>query len=102
MPPIADIRVADQQNSDLRSAEKTATWTATGIVSAISLVTRDPDIFVVGGLSVVVLAWTHRHANAVNPQTGKAVQSIRAPELVPETQAQIPTSYGYQGEASGF
>jgi hypothetical protein len=99
LPPIADMRVADSQNRDLAASEKAATWTAVGTVAGISLIARDPDIFIIGGLTTIALAWWHRHANMVNPATGKAVQTDRAPELVPETQAQVPQDYGYQGEA---
>lgn len=99
LPPIADMRVADSQNRDLASSERLATWTATGVVAGISLIARDPDIFVIGGLTVVALAWWHRHANMVSPLTGKATTELRAPELVPETQEQIPDSYGYSGDS---
>lgn len=99
-PPIADIRVATQQNKDLAAAERSATWQAAGIVAGISLIARDPDIFVIGGATTIALAWWHRHANMVNPETGKAVQEMRAPELVPETQAQQADMYGYAGDAA--
>lgn len=100
LPPIADIRVAASQDRDIRASEKQATWTATGLVAGVSLIARDPDIFVIGGLTVIVLAWYHRHANMVSPLTGKAVQEIRAPELIPETQLEEPTAYGYTDDVN--
>lgn len=99
LPSIADMRVADSQNRDLRASEKAATWQATGTVAGISLIARDPDIFIIGGLTTIALAWMHRHANMVSPETGKATGAMTAPELVPETQAQVPQDYGYGGEA---
>lgn len=98
LPPIADIRVADSQNRDAAAAERGATWAAVGLVSGISLIARDPDIFVIGGLTTIGLAWWHRHANMVSPLTGKAIQELRAPELVPETQQQ-GVEYGYAGQS---
>jgi len=102
MPPIADIRVADSQNRDLAASERLATWTAVGVVSGISLMAKDPDIFVIGGITTIALAWWHRHANMVSPLTGKAVQELRAPELVPESQAQEPAAYGYPGGVDDY
>lgn len=72
LPAVADERVAPSSDSDLASAERVATWTAAGLVSVISLLAKDPTIFVLGGMATVILAWTHRHANEVNPQTGRA------------------------------
>lgn len=100
LPPIADIRIADTQNRDIASSERLATWTATGVVAGISLIARDPDIFVIGGLTVIALAWWHRHANMVNPDTGKATMEMTGPELVPETQSDTPDSYGYAGDST--
>lgn len=99
LPPIADMRVADSQNRDLAASEKGATYAAIGTVAGISLIARDPDIFIIGGLTTIGLAWWHRHANMVNPATGKAAQVNRPLELVPETQAQVPQDYGYVDQA---
>lgn len=72
LPAVADERVAPSSDSDLAAAERVATWTSAGLVSVISLLAKDPTIFVLGGMTTVVLAWMHRHANEVNPQTGRA------------------------------
>jgi hypothetical protein len=71
-PPIIDQRVADAHDADADAAERLASWTAAGIVAGIALVAKDETIFVVGESMVMALAWWHRHANAVNPLTGKA------------------------------
>lgn len=99
LPPVADMRVADSQNRDLSSSERAATLASAGAVAAISLIARDPDIFIIGGIFTIGMAWWHRHANLVDPATGKATVQMRAPELVPETQTQIPDSYGYPGDS---
>jgi hypothetical protein len=71
-PSIADIRTAEPGNQDISAAERLASWTAAGTVAGISLVAKDPNVFIVGESMVIALAWWHRHANAVNPMTGKA------------------------------
>lgn len=71
-PSIADIRVAPAENGDIAAARKGATWTSAAVVSAISLISRDPTVFIVGGTMVVAMDLWTRHANAVNPATGRA------------------------------
>lgn len=75
-PSIADIRVSEEQDPDIDSAERLASWTAAGAVAGISLIARDPTVFVLGGSMVVAMAWWHRHANQVNPLTGKAANVV--------------------------
>ena len=72
LPKIADARVAPAGDDDLAAAEKMAAWTSAALVGGISLIAKDPTIFVTGGLMIVGLSWMHRHANWVNPLTGKA------------------------------
>lgn len=72
MPSYVDHRQGEPGDTEAASAEKVATWTAAGLVSAISLVAKDPVVFMIGGTMVIVASWWHKHANAVNPITGKA------------------------------
>ena len=97
LPTVADIRVADTQNRDVYKSVRLATWTSAGVVSGISLIARDPMIFIVGGAMTVALAWWHLHANAVNPLTGTALLDA-LPGRPKETQEQAPTEYGYTGQ----
>lgn len=100
-PTLADIRTADQYNQDITSAERGATWTAAAAVSGISLVSKDPGPFIVGGAMLIAMAWFHRHANAVNPLTGKAsAEDLTMSDIVPpQTQQDAPADYGYAGDA---
>jgi len=76
LPSVADVRVAPNDNGDIHAAERLATWTAAGTVAFVSLITKDPTLFTVGGLMVITLAWWYRHANMVNPMTGRASEAI--------------------------
>lgn len=71
-PSIADIRVGQPNDDNIDRAERAATWTSVALVSAISLVAKDPAIFIIGGSAAVVMAWWTRHGNQVNPLTGLA------------------------------
>ena len=71
MPPSADIRATQPHNGSIEQARKAATWTAIGAASALSLLARDPNIFIFGAGFAVVLDFFYRHANAVHPATGQ-------------------------------
>lgn len=95
-PSIADIRSLDAHNQDLDAAERMAGWTAAGTVAAISLIAKDPTVFVIGGGMVIAMSWWHRHANAVLPQTGRAAVSgagALADATPRVTQDEAPTLY---------
>jgi len=96
-PTIADIRSVDQYNGDMQAAERQASWTAAAAVSGISLVAKDPGPFIVGGAMVIAMAWAHRHADMVNPLTGKAISDdLTMSDVVPATtQQDAPADYGY-------
>lgn len=95
-PSITEIRAAKPGDTDVEASRKLAAWTSAGAVAAISLVTKDPTVFILGGAMVVVLDWWHRHANTVNPQTGKAaVASAMNGTLPVETQQADSDMFGY-------
>lgn len=71
-PTMADIRSAPANDQTIDASRKAATWTSAAIVSFVSLVSRDVNIFIVGGAMVVAMDFWSRHANAVNPDTGAA------------------------------
>lgn len=75
-PSVADIAAAPADDTTIDSSRKRATWTAAAIVAAISLLAKDSTVFVLGGSMVVVMDWHTRHANAINPETGKATSAV--------------------------
>lgn len=83
MPTLADVRSAPQNDEVVNSSERTAAWTATGVVAAVSLISHDLNPFILGSGMIIALSWWHRHANAVNPDTNKAstVSPVRTPDM---------------------
>jgi hypothetical protein len=79
LPPLTDIRAAEPENYDVFAAERTATWVSAAVVTGVALVTSDATVFVIGGSTVVALAWLFRHANQVNPTSGIATPDNTAP-----------------------
>jgi hypothetical protein len=69
MPTTADTRATTPNNAAINSSRQVSTWTAAGIVAAVSLLSHDPTVFVIGGAMVVALDFTHRAADATSPST---------------------------------
>lgn len=72
LPTLADIRTASPHNDDAERARKHAAWISAGLVGGVFLVSRDFNSFCISGATLVGLDYAHKHANAVNPTTGRA------------------------------
>jgi hypothetical protein len=73
MPEVVNVRAEEANDAHIGSAEKAARWTAGGMVVAITLITRDPTVFIMGASMVIALSWAYRHANCVDPLRGNAM-----------------------------
>jgi hypothetical protein len=91
LPPLTDVRSAEPENGDVFRSERTATWVAAAFVTGISLITADATVFIIGGSTVVALAWLYRHANQVSPVSGTAMSDVEAGVLTSRT----PQDTGY-------
>lgn len=88
-PTIADVRSAAENNETVEASRKAATWTSAAVVAGISLIAKDPAIFIIGGTMVIAMDWFTRHANAVNPATGKAAVRTNL-DIVETTGGYVP------------
>lgn len=71
LPTVVEIHAAPAHNEAVYSAMNKAKWTSAALVTGAYLLTRDPNVFVAGGATFVAIEWMARHANAVDPNTGK-------------------------------
>jgi hypothetical protein len=62
-PSQADIRALPAGTPDIDTAERKATWLSAGIVSGISLLAKDPTIFIIGSAATVGMALWTRNSN---------------------------------------
>lgn len=67
---LTDVRSANPQNSDVETARRQATIYCVGINGLVSLMTRDWNVFLIGGATTAAMSWLVVHANTVSPQTG--------------------------------
>ena len=72
-PPVADLQSLPAGNSDTDNAERKATWLSAGVVAGVSLIAKDPTIFVMGSIATIALAWFSRHATWTESKAGPAV-----------------------------
>lgn len=73
LPTTADVKATAPHSQPINSSRTGATWTAISACAALSLLAKDPNIFIFGAGFAVVLDWHYRHANAVHPGTGQVV-----------------------------
>lgn len=67
-PGIANVKAAEVNDRTLASTERQASWLAAAVVSGVSLVAREPLVFLFGAPIIVGMAWWHRAANMSDPK----------------------------------
>ena len=72
-PSLADMQGLPSGNQDVDAAERKATWLSAGVVSGVSLLAKDPTIFVIGSAMTVALAFFSRHATWTESKAGPMV-----------------------------
>jgi len=73
LPSGAIMHATDANDINIEAGRKKATWTAAGVLSVITLLTKDINVFILGGVTLAALDFHARHANASNPATGALV-----------------------------
>lgn len=103
-PTMADIRIGQPNDDQIDRGERAASWMSVGVVSAISLLTKDPTIFIIGGAATIAMAWWTRHSNAINPLLGFASQEGAASRVDLGALSTNPEEVADEnfGDASGF
>jgi hypothetical protein len=81
LPTVADVRSLEKNNADIQGAERVAAWVSAGLVSLVSLVTKSPSVFVVGGAVVIAASWMTRHADQVDTVQKRASAFVPAPAM---------------------
>jgi hypothetical protein len=79
LPSVADVRSLEPNNADIQGAERTAAWVSAGLVSFVALITKSPNVFILGGATVIASSWMTRHADQVSNVSKKAGSLLPAP-----------------------
>lgn len=99
MPPAVDVRTVEAGDADVQASERAATWTAAVTVAGIALIAKSPEVFTIGGLITIALAWTYRHADAVSPLTKKATGFLTADSIAQAQMPEAPSAVGSNASA---
>lgn len=91
LPSAADVHAATPYNAHVGGSITVAGWTAAAAVAGISLLAKDPTVFVVGGSLAAFLTWRYKHANSVNPATGEVVMPPQNPGPSPAMGQGVPS-----------
>lgn len=73
-PSQADMQGLPSGNADVDTAERRATWTSIGVVAGVSLLAKDPTVFVIGSAMTIALAFVTRHAVWTDSASGLIAQ----------------------------
>lgn len=96
LPTQPDIRVGEPGDKDMEASRKQASWVAAGIVSGISLIAKDPTIFIIGGVTVIAMDWLTRVNNWNDPASGLLSMNPFKANMV-ETGEGAPVDSSYDG-----
>lgn len=77
-PSQADIQALPAGTPDIDKAERKATWISAGLVAGISLLAKDPTIFVLGSAATVGMAFWTRNSNYMESIGGRYLSPSEA------------------------
>jgi hypothetical protein len=92
LPPNVDVRAGGHSDEKVESVRKQNAWMAASTVAAISLIARDPNIFIVGGAMTVAADWAVRINNMTNPVTNTLESAYERTRVTRPTAVPNPTA----------
>jgi hypothetical protein len=70
-PDLGGLRETTPHHDGAQASIFTAALTSAAVISGMSLLAKSPEIFVTGGVVIVIEGLVYWHANHTNPRTGK-------------------------------
>jgi hypothetical protein len=75
LPNAAVMHATPANDINLEAGRKKATLTSAAVLAGITLLTRDANVFILGGIVLIALDFHARIANASSPETGQLVSA---------------------------
>jgi len=72
LPDAATMHATKAYDSNIEAGRKKAVYTSAAVLSAVTLLTKDVNVFILGGIVLIALDVHARHANVTAP-TGELV-----------------------------
>lgn len=104
-PSQADIQALPAGTPDIDKAERKATWLSAGVVSVVSLLAKDPTIFVLGSGATVAMAFWTRNSNWAESIGGRYLSPSEAMQAGTDSTGPAPVEtepYEMFGGGNGF
>ncbi|MYR11937.1 hypothetical protein GTY62_15255 [Streptomyces sp. SID724] len=105
-PPQADIQALPAGTPDIDVAERKATWISAGVVAGISLLAKDPTIFLIGSAATIAMALWTRNSNWAESVGGRYLSPSEAAQAGTGSTGPAPVETEayemFQGNDSGF
>lgn len=103
LPNHATMHATNPYDNNLESGRKKFVTTAIAVVGAITLLTKDVNIFILGGAATIILDTHAKHAMATSPDTGEIVSKTANVAPVQPTGANLAVVQGgyADGRATG-
>jgi hypothetical protein len=105
-PTQADIQALPAGTPDIDRAERKATYISAGVVAGISLLAKDPTIFIIGSAATIAMALWTRNSNWTESIGGKYLSPSEASQAGSANTGPAPVeteSYEmFQGSGNGF
>jgi hypothetical protein len=92
---VSSVAVSDANHPALETTRKKAGWTAIVFVSALTLITKDGNVGVLGYGTIIAMEVSYRHAVMTNPDTN----AMEAPSPSSYSPAENVVPMYQQGEA---
>lgn len=102
IPNMTDIRSADPHNPDVESMRKAAAWKSFGLLSLVFLITQDMNSFLIGSAALAGIDLMAKHANGVNPGTGKLAGKPAAGDVSVDPNFALPDYADTSDEDGGY
>lgn len=83
LPSTADVRGVSPHNNDLETARQHAARNAAILLGVVSILSRDLNVLIIGGVALVGIDFMSKHANGVNPATGSLDASAGSQSVAP-------------------
>lgn len=70
---MAQVHMSPAYHGPAGSVIKKAGWTSLAVIGGLFILTRDPNVVVLGGAAVIAFHASYRHAHMADPDTGQVV-----------------------------
>lgn len=94
--PVADVHATNANDHNNRASIKKAGMESLGLVIGVWLLSRDHNVMILGGATVIANELSYRHADMTNPATGQIELNVGSYSPA-EVGATIVTAAGAAG-----